>query len=211
MIWWEVHCNSYLCSSIGKIFVCWSVYLYLTTFKVFSLLFYLCLSIPFVVLWTYLVHRSGLQLILESSQLVLSQIFLVHLFFFSSGIPIMHMIHFLILFHSTQMVNSIFIFFSLGSNISFYISSNSWIHSSVVSSLLMLSANVWLIYIPVFLYFWHSFFFLMFSYLCLYYHTLSLFECCLPCSPEPLIYELVLFKIFYLVISKLHHIWVLVS
>ena len=102
-------------------------------------------------------------------------------------------------------------FFSLGSNISFYISSNSWIHSSVVSSPLMLSAKVWLIYIPVFLYFWHSFFFLMFPYLCLYYHILTLFECCLPCSPEHLIYELELFKIFYLVISKLHHIWVLVS
>lgn len=157
MIWW-VHCNSYLCSSIGKVFGCWSVYLFLTTFKVFSLLFYLCLSIPFGVLWTLLVHHSGLQLIWESSQLVLRQIFLVRLLFFASGIPVMHMIHFLIVFHSTQMVNSIFIFFSLGNNISFYISSNSWIHSSVVSSLLMLSAKIWLMHIPVFLYFWHLFF-----------------------------------------------------
>lgn len=47
-------------------------------------------------------------------------------------------------------------------------------------------------------------FFLMFPYLCLYYHILS--EFCLPSSPEPLIYELELFKIFYLVISKLCHI-----
>lgn len=94
MIWWEVHCNSYLCSSIGKAFVICSVCLFLTTFKVFSLLFYLYLSIPLGVLWTSLVHRSGLQLILESSQRVLGQIFLVHLLIFASGTPVMHMIHF---------------------------------------------------------------------------------------------------------------------
>ena len=100
MIWW-VHCNSYLCSSIGKVFGCWSVYLFLTTFKVFSLLFYLCLSIPFGVLWTLLVHHSGLQLIWESSQLVLRQIFLVRLLFFASGIPVMHKLYLLNLFHSS--------------------------------------------------------------------------------------------------------------
>ena len=75
MIWWEVHCNYYLCSSIGKFFVCCSVYFCLTTFKVFSLFFYLCLSIPFGVLWTSLVHRSGPQLILESSQSLLQMLY----------------------------------------------------------------------------------------------------------------------------------------